>query len=167
MANNMAAPPRPLNNRELVWESTYLQLCDLYASGKRNEALDLAWECYQDPVIPRILRTTCCIILGTADGDYLMFAQEGVEFAKSMVVCQCQSLHHVVSNTKLPQNAHPDNPRLQAILKEAQEVLDLAEQDSEADHKEAVADAGSADADADAEAAGTEQLEINSDLLGS
>ena len=60
MATNMATPPRPLNNSELVWESTYLQFCNLYASGKRNEALDLAWECYQDPVIPRILRTTCC-----------------------------------------------------------------------------------------------------------
>ena len=80
----------------------------------------------------------------------MRFAQESVEFAKSMVICQ--SLHHVISSIELPQNAHPDNLKLQAILKEAQEVLDLAEQDSEANHKETAADADSADAEADAEA---------------
>lgn len=99
MASNMTAPTRPLNNTELVWRNTRIHIGKLYMSGKRDEALDLAWKCYQDPTIPYILRTQCCMILGTADGDYLRFAQEGVEFAESMVVCQ--TYHHVVSKTKL------------------------------------------------------------------
>jgi hypothetical protein len=87
MATNMAAPDRPLDNSEQVWQSTCHQLCNLWASGKRDEARDLAWECYLDPTIPLILRATSCIMLGTGEGDYLMFAKEGVEFAEKMVVC--------------------------------------------------------------------------------
>jgi hypothetical protein len=54
---------------------------------------------------------------------------------------------------------YPDDPRLHAILAEAQELLELAERDSKEDYEEAAADIARADAAA-AAAAGASSADI-------
>ncbi|KAJ4313634.1 hypothetical protein N0V94_006857 [Neodidymelliopsis sp. IMI 364377] len=78
------------------------------------------------------------MLLGTAsEGDYVTFAREGFEQAKSML------------------DDYLDNARLQNILIEAQNVLDSAEKNAEADYKKAVAEADRTGAAAAASAVDT------------
>jgi hypothetical protein len=78
----MSTTRRPLTNTEQVYRTVFLDLCALYVDRKQDEAQRLAWQFYQDPHIPLILRITCCSVLGEAkDGEYLRFAQEAVEHA--------------------------------------------------------------------------------------
>jgi hypothetical protein len=78
----MSTTRRPLTNTEQVYRAVFLDLCALYVERKQDEAQKLAWQYYQDPHIPLILRITCCSVLGEAkDGEYLRFAQEAVEHA--------------------------------------------------------------------------------------
>jgi hypothetical protein len=78
----MSTMRRPLTNTEQVYRAVYLDMCALYVDRKLDKAQKLAWEFYQDPHIPLILRIMCCSVLGEAmDGDYLRFAQEAVEHA--------------------------------------------------------------------------------------
>jgi hypothetical protein len=94
----MSTARRPLTNTELVYRAVYIDLCALYVDRKHDEAEKLAWQFYQDPHIPVILRIMCCSVLGEADdGEYLRFAQEAVEHAArgavrySTSVAQCSA----------------------------------------------------------------------------
>jgi hypothetical protein len=78
----MSTTRRPLTNAELVYRAVYIDLCALHVDRKHDEAEKLAWQFYQDPHIPVILRIMCCSVLGEADdGEYLRFAQEAGEHA--------------------------------------------------------------------------------------
>lgn len=134
MAGPLASPARPLTNQDKMYKEAYFHLCDLYraVSPRHKEAHDMAWELYQDPVIPLLLRCFCCSVLGEGKGDYLTFAQEGVKHAETML-------------------AHdPENKTCQNILEDAQQCLRQAEKDHAAEQpslQEAIAQADQLEAE--------------------
>ncbi|KAH6619995.1 hypothetical protein C7974DRAFT_415240 [Boeremia exigua] len=86
----------PLTNVQQVYRTAYLDLCALYVSRKDDEAEKLAWDFYQDPHIPLILRTMCCNVLGEAGGgEYLRFAKEAVECATLIFNMDTENETHI------------------------------------------------------------------------
>ncbi|KAH6642685.1 hypothetical protein C7974DRAFT_447371 [Boeremia exigua] len=104
---------RPLTNVEQVYKAVYLELCSLYTKRDCDEAEKLAWQYYQDPYIPLILRIMCCNVLGEAEGgEYLQFAREAVEHATAGLALE------------------PENGVAQLMLRESKQILKSAEADA-------------------------------------